>query len=179
MANSRGKPGVTLGKVVLIVGLAATLYYVWPAAEPESTGKAADAPAAAAPPVSGPPVVSVARPGASAASLRRPTFPRYEMADIVARNPFRIEVPAPRVTEAALPEGEPAEALDGPPPTAEPTPEPAATRPVLRVEAVVASGKDRLALIDGVHYREGQILPNGMRVLEITPTRVRVSAKTP
>ncbi len=44
----------------------------------------------------------------------------------------------------------------------------------IEITAILSSGNKKFALIDSELYREGGILPNGMRIAEIHPTHVRL-----
>ncbi len=151
---------LTRGKVMLILSLSSTLGYVLFGGSDESSNNQTSLVTQLATQV----VKRAGGPDLEALAKAR-DLPKFELDQVISHNPF-----APGRGDAELEEEVvvPAESE---------TPVPEFNPQLLRVSAVLSNGDRRMALIDNVIYSEGDRLPNGLVIGEITDGNIRLLAE--
>lgn len=135
--------------------------------------------AAVTTPAAVPPAVS---PAPSVAAAPKPLPEPAVQAPIPAPKPKREPVPAPPVAKMPIPKPAPA-AMPAPAPAqsagADMPPEMMRQVLAIPISAHLYSSKpaDRMVIIDGRGVREGDVLPSGMTVEQITPSGITVTYK--
>ena len=158
-----GKNQISSSKVLLIVLLSGVLWYVFPRGEGDPTNSLVTELAQNV--ISQ--ALSLPAEKSAAGNIEEWGLQPLPLAELVDTNPFRLpKSPQPELPPDS-PEAESTEQITSSEPEFDPS--------QLKVSAIIADGPRNMALIDSVLYRQGDYLPNGMRIDLITPSSIRLS----
>jgi len=157
--RNSGDSQLTRGKLMLILSLSSTLGYVVFGNSEESSDDQPSLVTQLATQV----VKHAGGPDLQALAKAR-DLPKFELDQVISHNPFAPGKSTTEVEEEFLP-------------TESETPVEMFDPQLLRVSAVLSNGGARMALIDNVIYSEGDRLPNGLIIGEITGDNIRLLAE--